>query len=120
MWRRIVGGNESHRIDRLTLLVQSMAQEVHEEITDDIKKLSNNSIMDKLRLAHEHLVFKWTSVDPKIKCSEIVASSNVEKVTPGVVAMVTEQLRNTIQYMDWVEAGKLWMPPEKIGLRPER
>ena len=50
-----------------------MAQEVHEEITDDIKKLSNNSIMDKLRLAHEHLVFKWTSVDPKIKCLEIVA-----------------------------------------------
>ena len=118
--RRIIGGDESHRIGSLTLLFQSIAQQVGDEVTDDSKGPSNNSIMGELRLTHEHLVFKWTSVDPKIKCSEIVASSNVEKVTPGVVAMVTEQLRNTIQYMDWVEAGKLWMPPEKIGLRPER
>ena len=73
-----------------------MAQQVRDEITDDGETPSSNSIMDELRLAHEHLVFKWTSIDPKIKCSEIVASINVEKVTPEVVAMVTEQLRNTI------------------------
>ena len=96
MRRRIVGGDETHRIGSLTLLFQSMAQQVRDEITDDSEAPSNNSIMDELRLAHEHLVFKWTSIDPNIKCSEIVASINVEKVTPEVVAIVTEQLRNTI------------------------
>ena len=94
--RRIVGGDESHRIGSLTLLYQSMAQQVRDEVSDGSEAPSNNSIMDELRLAHEHLVFKWTSIDPNTKCSEIVASINVEKVTPEVVAMVTEQLRNTM------------------------
>ena len=104
--RRIVGGDETHRIGSLTLLFQSMAQQVRDEITDDGETPSSNSIMDELRLAHEHLVFKWTSIDPKIKCSEIVASINVEKVTPEVVAMVTEQLRNTIPIYGLYCAGQ--------------
>jgi hypothetical protein len=63
--RRIVEGNEPHRIGILTLLHQSMAQQVRDEVTDDSKVPSNNSIIDDLRLAHKHLVFKWKSIDPK-------------------------------------------------------
>ena len=73
-----------------------MMQQERDEITYDSEAPSNNLIVDELRLTHEHFVFKWTSIDPKIKCSEIVASINVEKVTPKVVAIVTKQLRNTI------------------------
>ena len=94
--RSIVGGDESHRIGSLTLLYQSMAQQVRDKVSDGSKAPSNNSIMDDLRLAHKHLVFKWTYIDPKTKCLEIVASINVEKVTSQVVAAVTEQLRNTM------------------------
>lgn len=56
--------------------------------------------MDELQLAHEHLVFKWTSLDPEIKCSEVVASINVDKVTPEVIATITELLRDTIPVYD--------------------
>lgn len=37
-------------------------------------------------------MFKWTSIDPNVKCSEIVASINVEKVTPGLLTTITELL----------------------------
>ena len=79
--------------------------------------------MDELRLAHEHLVFKRTSIDPEIKCSEIVASINVEKVTPKVVAMMTEQLRDTtpIYGLDCAgqafdAAGANWVAAREITL----
>ena len=52
--------------------------------------------MDELKLAHEHLVFKWSSLDPDIKCSEVVASINVNKVTPEVITQITELLRETM------------------------
>ena len=101
---RLVGGDNSHGIGSLTSMYQAMAQKVRDlnkeelAVGDDgenhlTKNPSHNSIMDELRLAHEHLVFKWTSVDPKVKCSEIVAPINVESVTPVVIATITEQLR---------------------------
>ena len=52
--------------------------------------------MDELRLANEHLVFKWTSMDPDIKCSEVVAAINVNKVTPEIITAVTDLLRDTM------------------------
>lgn len=55
-----------------------------------------NSIMDELLLANEHIVFKWTSLDPGIKCSEVVASINVNKVTPEVITTITNLLRETM------------------------
>ena len=42
--RRIVRGDETHRIGRLTLLFRSMAQQVRDEITDDSETPFNNSI----------------------------------------------------------------------------
>ena len=50
-------------------------------------------MLDELRLAHEHLVFKWTSLDPDIKCSQVVASINIKKVTPEIITTITELLR---------------------------
>ena len=50
--------------------------------------------MDELKLAHEHLVFKWSSLDPDIKCSEVGASINVNKVTPEVITQITELLQD--------------------------
>ena len=52
--------------------------------------------MDKLRLAHEHLVFKWSSLDPDIKCSEVVASIIIEKVTLEIITKIIELLRDTM------------------------
>jgi len=55
-----------------------------------------NFILDNLPLAQEHLVFKFSSIDPHIKCSEIVASVNVTKVTPGVITSVIIALRDLL------------------------
>ena len=52
--------------------------------------------VDNLPLAQEHLVFKFSSIDPHIKCSEIVASVNVTKVTPGVITSVIIALRDLL------------------------
>ncbi len=52
--------------------------------------------MDELRLANDHLVFKWTSLDPDIKCSEVIASINISKVTPQIITTITELLRDTL------------------------
>jgi len=56
--------------------------------------------MDELKLAHEHLVFKWSSLDPNIKCSDVVALINVNKVTPEIIAQITELLRETMPIHD--------------------
>lgn len=55
-----------------------------------------NSILDKLRLTGEHLVFKWTSIDLDIKCSDIVASVNIEKVNPELITTIQDLLTSTI------------------------
>ena len=62
--------------------------------------------MDELRLAHEHLVFKWTSMDPNVKCSKIIVSVNVETVTPVVIATITEQLWEILPVYGLVCAGQ--------------
>jgi len=55
-----------------------------------------SSILENLPLAEEHLVFKWASIAPDIKCSEIVASINVSKVTVAVITSVMISLRDTL------------------------
>ena len=63
---------------------------------EGIAQGGSNSIFDELKLAQEHLVFKWMSSDPEIKCSEIVTSINVEAVTAQLVAFVLDCLRDTL------------------------
>ena len=47
-------------------------------------------------MANEHLVFKIQSIDPSVKLSEIVASINIEKVTPQIIASITYLLLDTL------------------------
>lgn len=95
-----VGQDESHRIGTLSNLFHSMAQKVKDQTPrvrpEESTEKPQNSILDELRLAKEHLVFKFTSLDPNIKFSEIVASINVEKVTPELITTVTEILIDTL------------------------
>ena len=37
-------------------------------------------------------MFKWSSLDPAVKCSEVVAAINIEKVTPQIIVSITELL----------------------------
>lgn len=87
-------------------MFQAMAQKVKdsrselttEEDTSDANatELPQNSILDNIPLAEEHLVFKFSSVDPEIKCSMIVASVNVNKVTPAIITSIMIALRDTL------------------------
>jgi hypothetical protein len=98
------GGDETHSIVSLSRMFQAMAEKVKdatsesmsEDDTPDATNLSQNSILDNILLAEEHLVFKWTSVDPAIKCSMIVASVNVKKVTAAIITSITIALRDTL------------------------
>ena len=69
-----------------------MAQKVKDVTAEDVNK--NNSVMpqikqdsipDELRLAKEFQVFTFTSIDPDIKCSKIVSSISVGKLTPELL-----------------------------------
>ncbi len=47
-------------------------------------------------LAKEHLVFKFSSIDLGVKCSEIVATVNVKNVTSGIITLVMIALRDLL------------------------
>ncbi len=79
------GGNASQSVTTLSQMLQALAQKVKDAECDENKAVQQNSILDNLPLAQEHLVFKFSSINLQIKCSEIVASMNVTKVTPGVI-----------------------------------
>ncbi len=55
------------------------------ECNENGQEVQQNSTLDNLPLAEEHLVFKFSSIDLQIKCLEIVASVNVMKVTSGII-----------------------------------
>ena len=80
-------------------MFEMLANKVNSDAGDleaDPEDSKSNSILDELKLAQEHLVFKWTSTDPETKCSEIVASINVEVVTAQLMAAVLDRLRDTL------------------------
>ena len=102
----LTGGDETHCIFTLSHMFQSVAQQVRNTASSSIltdkgipageSQQQNNSILDNLPLAEEHLVFKFTVMDPNIKCSEIMASVNVNKVTPAVISAIMITLRDTL------------------------
>ncbi len=73
------GGNESHSVATLSLMFLALAQKVKDAECAEGEGVQQNSILDNILLAQEHLVFKFSSIDPQIKCSEIVAAVNVTK-----------------------------------------
>ena len=91
------GGNESHSVATLSRMFQAPAQKMKDaECCDENEQqeVQQNSILDNLPLAEEHLVFKFSSIDPQIQCSEIVASVNVTKVTSGIISSMMIALRD--------------------------
>ncbi|EJK46778.1 hypothetical protein THAOC_34538 [Thalassiosira oceanica] len=95
----LVGGDESHKLSVLSSMFHTMAESVRKSElvangTDESGEVKKGGVLDNLRLAHEHLVFKITSIDPheSVKGSPIVASINIEKVTPQIIATVTYML----------------------------
>ena len=116
MSNALKGGNESHSIASLSGMFCALAQKMKdtrcgEEIepaasTDNFASATvvvhQNSIMDNLLLAEEHLVFKFSSIDPGVKCSEIVATMNVKKVTSGIITLVMIALRDLLPMVGWV------------------
>ncbi|KAL7527593.1 hypothetical protein ACHAXR_005041, partial [Thalassiosira sp. AJA248-18] len=108
---KFVGCDESHKLGTLSKMFHSMAQNVkdaaaaEQEVEEEAEAEqggvnstpeTQNSILDELRLAGEHLVFKFTSIDPDIKCSEVVASINVERVTPEIITTVQDLLEDML------------------------
>ena len=82
------GGDESHSVATLSRMFSALAQKVKDAECNEGEGVQQNSILDNIPLAQEHIIFKFSSIDPQIKCSEIVASVNVTKVTPGVITSV--------------------------------
>jgi hypothetical protein len=98
------GGDESHHIATLSRMFIAMAQKVKDAQSSDDDDRENsptsvvqqNSIFDNLLLAEEHLVFKFSSIDPGVKCLEIVASVNVAKVTCSIITAIMISLQDLL------------------------
>ena len=60
------------------------------------RRYSRTLFLDNLPLAQKHLVFKFSTIDPQVKCSEIVPSMNVMKVTPRVITSLIIALRDLL------------------------
>jgi hypothetical protein len=103
------GGNESHSVATLSGMSHALAQKVKDAWCDEeiepaasadnfsgVTVVRQNSILDNLPLAEEHLVFKFSSIDPGVKCSEIVVTVNVKKVTSGIITLVMIALRDLL------------------------
>ena len=100
------GGDESHSVASLSGMFRALAQKMKDTQCD--KEIGEpaasgatmvrpqNSILDNLPLAEEHLVFKFSSIDPGVKCSEIVATVNVKKVTSRIITLVMIALRDLL------------------------
>ena len=64
------GGDESHSVATLSRMFQALAQKMKDAECDENEQqqeVQQNSILDNLPLAEEHLVFKFSSIDPHIK-----------------------------------------------------
>ena len=63
--------------------------------------------MEQIPLAKEHLVCKSTSVDPSIKCSEIVASTDVEKVSSSVMYSMVDLVSSSLPNYEFTCAANI-------------
>jgi hypothetical protein len=97
MTNTLMGGDKSHSVATLLRMFQALAQKMKDaECNENEQEVQQNSILDNLPLAEEHLVFKFSSIDPQIKCSEIVAPVNVTKVTSGIISSIIIALRDLL------------------------
>ncbi len=106
MSNTLKGDDESHSVASLSGMFYALAQKMKdtrcdEEIGEPVASGATvvrpqNFILDNLPLAKEHLVLKFSSIDPGVKCSEIVATVKVKKVTSGIITSVLTALRDLL------------------------
>jgi len=95
----LTGSDESHRLEMCSILFGMMAQRMKDALPSSpaaTEQPQHNSIFGNIPLAKEHVVFKFLVMDPTFKCSEIVASVNVEKVTPPIISTILTSLRDVM------------------------
>ncbi len=97
------GGDQTHRLATLSQMYQTMAREVRgaQELENENEGSATAAdqpilILENIPLAEEHLVFKWVSIDPDVKCSDIMASINVKKVSASVITSMMIALREML------------------------
>ncbi len=97
------GGNQTHRLATLFQMYHTMAMKIRD--AHELEERSKGgatmterpiSILENHPLAEEHLVFKWVLIDPNVKCSDIMASINVKKVSAAVITSMMIALRDTL------------------------
>ena len=98
----LVGQDKSPPFLPLTQKFQLRANNqkaAEEESNNDaaVKVSSENSILDNIALAKEHLVGIFSSLEPSTKCSEIVASTDVEKPTAPIIFKIDHLVYHTVQ-----------------------
>jgi hypothetical protein len=86
------GGDESHCLETGSHLFGLMAQRMKNSLPSGpaatTEQPQHSSIFDNITLAKEHAVFKFLIMDQIVKCSEIVASVNVKKVTSTIISTI--------------------------------
>jgi hypothetical protein len=73
-----------------------MSSDDDERENSPTSAVQQDSILDNLLLAEEHLVFKFSLIDPGVKCSEIVASMNGAEVTSSIITAIMISLRDLL------------------------
>jgi hypothetical protein len=95
------GGDESHRLEMCSHLFELMAQRMkdsflHSGPAASTEQPQHSSFFDNIPLAKEHVVFKFSTMDPTVKCLKIVASVNVKKVTPTIISTILTSLQDVM------------------------
>jgi hypothetical protein len=112
------GGDKTHSI--ITLMFQALAQKVKDATSeanakDNVTTFSaqqqNISILDNLTLAEEHLVFKYSIMDPNIKCSKVVATVNMNKVVDHLRPTMDKPVKMYCYIFPPKCTGTLWDRP---------
>ncbi len=102
----IKGGDQTHCLATLLQMFQTMAQKVRDAESGSGKNgsatvvLNQSPIFENLPLAKEHLFFKWASINPDFKCSEIIPLINFTKVTATVILSIMIPLQDTLPIFD--------------------
>jgi hypothetical protein len=95
------GGEEFHSVATLLQMFQALVQKVKDAAAAEINENKENNsnqhyFFENLQLTEEHLVFKFSSIDSRVKCTEIVMSVNVMKVTSRVITSVIISLSDLL------------------------
>eukprot|EP00978_Attheya_sp_CCMP212_P010737 scaffold26127_cov56-Attheya_sp.AAC.1 len=88
-----VGGDDQFSYDILDRKFRAMAKDAGDSeasVTDDNASFSClfycSPILDNIKLAKHHMVFKWTGLNPHVNISDVVASADITDLKPSTIA----------------------------------